>query len=209
VEEHGRPYFVGAGQFVSQRAEGWASLNRISREMLPFETGTFDMVHLRFVELGVPEYKWGDLLEEASRVMKKGGMLEIVEVSYILPPSSPSVFKTSFETLLHGTMVQTCHPCLFRSICRLSTHSAAPRPFDQSRNTREILLQRSLVMRYRLGQQVLWAAPMPLPLRKTVSQPSTDFHRNLTVKDGGPIETSDEICEAFEMHLWAWVATNR
>ena len=43
------------------------------------------MVHIRFVGLGLPESKWGDLLEEATRVLRSGGTLEIVEMAYTLP----------------------------------------------------------------------------------------------------------------------------
>lgn len=54
------------------------------------------MVHIRFVGLGVPEAKWPTLLEEASRVLKPGGNLEIVERSYDLPIDTalaPSVYS--------------------------------------------------------------------------------------------------------------------
>lgn len=40
------------------------------------------MVHIRFIGLGVPETKWVNVLEEASRVLKPGGTLEIVEMGY-------------------------------------------------------------------------------------------------------------------------------
>ncbi|WVQ78309.1 hypothetical protein IAT38_000394 [Cryptococcus sp. DSM 104549] len=73
---------------------------------LPFDTGVFDHVHIRFVGLGVPESKWGDLLEEATRVLKRGGKLEIVETSYTLPSSAPQSLHNSFASLLLADMVQ-------------------------------------------------------------------------------------------------------
>ena len=49
-----------------------------SLETLPFDSGSFDLVHLRWINLGVPEPKWQELLEEAARVLKKGtGILEV------------------------------------------------------------------------------------------------------------------------------------
>lgn len=35
------------------------------------------MVHMRFLGLGIPEQRWGDLLDEAVRVLKPGGVLEV------------------------------------------------------------------------------------------------------------------------------------
>lgn len=55
---------------------------RSSLQELPFETGSFDMVHIRFVGLGVPESMWGDLFSEAARVLK--GSTGVLEVSICL-----------------------------------------------------------------------------------------------------------------------------
>lgn len=63
-------------------AFSWDSLGfaRIpfSLQELPFDTGSFDMVHIRFVGLGVPESSWSNLFFEASRVLKRGtGVMEV------------------------------------------------------------------------------------------------------------------------------------
>nr|XP_018263819.1 uncharacterized protein I303_03692 [Kwoniella dejecticola CBS 10117]OBR85977.1 hypothetical protein I303_03692 [Kwoniella dejecticola CBS 10117] len=73
---------------------------------LPFDTGVFDLVHIRFVNLGVPETKWYDLLEKATRVLKRGGKLEIVETNYTLPTSSPASLRNSFASMLLADMIQ-------------------------------------------------------------------------------------------------------
>lgn len=54
---------------------------------------------MRFIGLGVPESAWPQLLEEACRVLKSGGQLEIVDMSYQLSRSAPS-FQHSFTSLL-------------------------------------------------------------------------------------------------------------
>jgi ubiquinone/menaquinone biosynthesis C-methylase UbiE len=49
-----------------------------SLEGLPFDSESFDHVHLRFVGLGIPETAWESLLDECARVLKIGtGILEV------------------------------------------------------------------------------------------------------------------------------------
>jgi SAM-dependent methyltransferase len=76
-----------------------------SLETLPYDSGVFDMVHIRFVALGVPEAKWSDLLDECTRVLRPGGLLEIVETSLHLPLSSPASLRNSFASMLLADMV--------------------------------------------------------------------------------------------------------
>lgn len=64
------------------------------------------MVHIRFCGLGIPESKWGDLLEEAARVLVKGGTLEIVEMAYTPPIDSPLSVKNSFASILLADLIQ-------------------------------------------------------------------------------------------------------
>lgn len=74
---------------------------------LPYDTGVFDMVHIRFVSLGVPESAWPSLLDEASRVLTPGGHLEIVELSICLPPSAPASLSRSFASMLLAEMINS------------------------------------------------------------------------------------------------------
>jgi SAM-dependent methyltransferase len=80
--------------------------NEGSLETLPYDTGVFDMVHLRFLALGVPEAKWSDLLDECARVLKPGGRLEIVETSLILPSTSPASLRNSFASMLLADLIE-------------------------------------------------------------------------------------------------------
>ncbi|BEI81159.1 hypothetical protein CcaverHIS002_0203190 [Cutaneotrichosporon cavernicola] len=95
---------------VSGEADGlgvWASVAaRVSfqqfnfLEGLPYDSGVFDMVHIRFVGLGVPETHWPQLLDEAVRVLRPGGVLEIIEMSCEPPPSAPPSVANSFASQL-------------------------------------------------------------------------------------------------------------
>ncbi|KAI8808773.1 S-adenosyl-L-methionine-dependent methyltransferase [Cladochytrium replicatum] len=49
-------------------------------ERLPFEDNTFDYVHQQRLVLAIPERLWRPVLEELSRVLKPGGVLDIVEI---------------------------------------------------------------------------------------------------------------------------------
>jgi SAM-dependent methyltransferase len=72
---------------------------------LPYDTGVFDMVHLRFLSLGLSESAWPALLDEALRVLTPGGHLEIVDLSISLPASAPPGLLRSFASLLMAEMI--------------------------------------------------------------------------------------------------------
>ncbi|OCF41311.1 hypothetical protein I317_04882 [Kwoniella heveanensis CBS 569] len=95
---------LGVWESVEQRIT-WQRGNFLDE--LPFDTGVFDLVHLRFVNLGVPETKWFDLLEEATRVLKRGGKLEIVETSYRLPGTASVSLRNSFASMILADMVHS------------------------------------------------------------------------------------------------------
>nr|ODN88522.1 hypothetical protein L204_06377 [Cryptococcus depauperatus CBS 7855] len=75
---------------------------------LPYDTGVFDFVHIRFVGLGVPESKWINVLEEAARVLKPGGKMEIIETSYDLLPTlaCANSLHEIFSSILVDHMIQ-------------------------------------------------------------------------------------------------------
>ncbi|TFK74102.1 hypothetical protein BDN72DRAFT_833810 [Pluteus cervinus] len=52
---------------------------------LPFPAEFFDFVRIVGIGLGVPEDEWQFVLEEVSRVLKPGGVLEIIEEDLIFP----------------------------------------------------------------------------------------------------------------------------
>lgn len=70
-----------------------------SLQPLPYKDRSFDFVHMRLVGLGVPEQRWPALLEEALRVLKPGGKLEIVETHYDLRIDDLAVQK-AYSTFL-------------------------------------------------------------------------------------------------------------
>ncbi|KAF6759940.1 hypothetical protein DFP72DRAFT_884720 [Ephemerocybe angulata] len=71
----------------------WAHGNLL--EGLPFPSSQFDFVRIAYIGLGVPEDEWQFVLEEICRVMKPGGVLELIEEDLIFPcatlPPEPHV----------------------------------------------------------------------------------------------------------------------
>ncbi|KAJ7786481.1 hypothetical protein B0H16DRAFT_1490620 [Mycena metata] len=62
----------------------WVHGNFLTNK-LPFEDDEFDHVHIHAIAQGVPENKWGILFEEVSRVLRPGGVVEIMEDDVIFP----------------------------------------------------------------------------------------------------------------------------
>ncbi len=56
---------------------------------LPFESGSFDFVHMRLVYAATPIDKWPTLVKELVRVCKPGGWIELVE-GYVLIGAGPA-----------------------------------------------------------------------------------------------------------------------
>ncbi|GAA5969762.1 hypothetical protein JCM11641_008034 [Rhodosporidiobolus odoratus] len=52
------------------------------RQSLPFVDGEFDFVRIGFVNLAFGEPDWATLIEEAMRVLKAGGLLEVLEQDF-------------------------------------------------------------------------------------------------------------------------------
>ncbi|KAH7927288.1 hypothetical protein BV22DRAFT_1032037 [Leucogyrophana mollusca] len=52
---------------------------------LPFDDDEFDHVHMHSIGRGVPENKWGVLFEEINRVLRPGGVVEVLEHDIIFP----------------------------------------------------------------------------------------------------------------------------
>ncbi|KAJ7361581.1 hypothetical protein DFH08DRAFT_844607 [Mycena albidolilacea] len=62
----------------------WVHGNFLTNK-LPFEDDEFDHVHVHAIAQGVPENKWGMLFEEINRVLRPGGVVEMMEDDVIFP----------------------------------------------------------------------------------------------------------------------------
>ncbi|KAJ7925937.1 S-adenosyl-L-methionine-dependent methyltransferase [Mycena leptocephala] len=62
----------------------WVHGNFLTNK-LPFEDDEFDHVHIHAIAQGVPENKWGILFEEINRILRPGGVVEIMENDVIFP----------------------------------------------------------------------------------------------------------------------------
>ncbi|KAF7347703.1 S-adenosyl-L-methionine-dependent methyltransferase [Mycena venus] len=61
----------------------WVHGNFLTNK-LPFDDDEFDHVHIHAIAQGVPENKWGILFEEINRVLRPGGVVEIMEDGKLL-----------------------------------------------------------------------------------------------------------------------------
>ncbi|KAF5382161.1 hypothetical protein D9615_004452 [Tricholomella constricta] len=85
---------------------------------LPFSSSHFDFVRIVNIGLGVPEDEWQNVFEEVARVMKSGGVIEVIEEDPIFPcaqppqrasrtrprPSQISIDLPPFNSLPSGTL---------------------------------------------------------------------------------------------------------
>ncbi|PWN32133.1 S-adenosyl-L-methionine-dependent methyltransferase, partial [Meira miltonrushii] len=60
-----------------QKRVSWVVGNAL--QGLPFPDQCFDLVHIRFLNYGIPKQKWPGLLEEVNRVLSPAGELCILE----------------------------------------------------------------------------------------------------------------------------------
>ena len=58
--------------------------------MLPFPPKSFDLVRMANLTLAVPRDRWTHLLEEVKRVLRPGGVLEIIDDELFFPDIQPS-----------------------------------------------------------------------------------------------------------------------
>jgi hypothetical protein len=83
------------------------------------------MVHMRFIGSSVPETKWLEVLEEATRVLDRGGCLEIVDMGHadasvsdaiklalplvqsLIPATTQPLFS---QTVTHPVLSETITP---------------------------------------------------------------------------------------------------
>ncbi|OJA19573.1 S-adenosylmethionine-dependent methyltransferase [Rhizopogon vesiculosus] len=52
---------------------------------LPFDDDEFDHVHMHGLGRGIPENKWGVLFEEVNRILRPGGVVEVLEHDIVFP----------------------------------------------------------------------------------------------------------------------------
>ncbi|KAG0827179.1 hypothetical protein G6F29_003953 [Rhizopus arrhizus] len=59
---------------------------------LPYEDSTFDFVHMRFLTLALRKEEWPPAIKELLRVVKPGGMIQLMEFELLSPDDSSSAF---------------------------------------------------------------------------------------------------------------------
>jgi demethylmenaquinone methyltransferase/2-methoxy-6-polyprenyl-1,4-benzoquinol methylase len=87
----------------AERAKGWrypaqASFVEANAEELPFESGSFDAYTIAFGIRNVPRIQRA--LEEAHRVLKRGGRILVLEFSQVDVPGFDAVYRAFSDTLI-------------------------------------------------------------------------------------------------------------
>ncbi|KAI8803625.1 S-adenosyl-L-methionine-dependent methyltransferase [Cladochytrium replicatum] len=71
-------------------------------ERLPFGDNTFDFVHQQFLVYGVPEAKWPHVIAEIHRVLKPGGVADLIEpVALFSNHDTPSKLEADMRRILN------------------------------------------------------------------------------------------------------------
>ena len=76
----------------------WVVANAL--QGLPFPENSFDYVHIRKMNIGVPEEQWGLLLSEAIRVLTPDGNLEILETDWTFMGSPKEILTSDLQELV-------------------------------------------------------------------------------------------------------------
>ncbi|KII85041.1 hypothetical protein PLICRDRAFT_45153 [Plicaturopsis crispa FD-325 SS-3] len=103
----------------------WVRGNLLDR--LPFATGSFDFVRIVGIGLAVPEDEWQFVLEEVSRVLKPGAVVEIIEEDLIFPCSPPPKTRPPplrLDMSSTPTLVSSSHASSLKSATTPSTSSS-------------------------------------------------------------------------------------
>ncbi|GJJ13405.1 hypothetical protein Clacol_007659 [Clathrus columnatus] len=87
-----QPDLIRTGHAVLASRVEWVVGNFL--KPLPFSDSEFDFVHVKRIARGVPEHLWELLLDEITRVLKKGGAFEMVEEDLFFPGSVLSESKS-------------------------------------------------------------------------------------------------------------------
>ncbi|KAI0340197.1 hypothetical protein BDW22DRAFT_1360728 [Trametopsis cervina] len=74
---------------------------------LPFEDDEFDWIHLAGVALAVPEHKWTALFEELHRILKPGGIIEMLQQDAMFPVLPRWFTGPLHEHIEHRTNLRT------------------------------------------------------------------------------------------------------
>ncbi|KAI0077929.1 hypothetical protein K474DRAFT_1706959 [Panus rudis PR-1116 ss-1] len=91
-------------------------------EKLPFESEYFDFVRICNISLGIPEDEWLDVFQEIRRVLRPGGVLEILEEDMIFPRGKVKA-ETEFEDNMLSVPLTTSTSSI-RSLGTTSTISS-------------------------------------------------------------------------------------
>jgi ubiquinone/menaquinone biosynthesis C-methylase UbiE len=92
---------VGSAVDLQKRIT-WVVANAL--EGLPFPSKSFDFVHIRFLNDGVPERKWPKLLTEVTRVLAPQGQLELIELDFSFFGSPMRMRTTDLMDLILGRL---------------------------------------------------------------------------------------------------------
>lgn len=99
---------------------------------LPFPDSAFHHAHIQFIANGVPEDKWDVLIAEVVRVLRPGGVLEIMEEDIIFPTLPKRYTALSNEKWQDQPAAVTRESCSSSSDSSSVERPAHPSPHDHA-----------------------------------------------------------------------------
>ncbi|KAI8810040.1 S-adenosyl-L-methionine-dependent methyltransferase [Cladochytrium replicatum] len=118
LAEMNRDFPKGTYHGVDISATAWAeTFNELSAgkinltkanilEGLPFEDNTFDYVHQQLLVAGLPQAHWPNVIAEIRRVLKPGGVIDLVEVDGVFHhTTTPSKLQEDFSRVVTQSLL--------------------------------------------------------------------------------------------------------
>lgn len=91
-----------------QRRISWVVANVL--DGLPFANGSFDYVNIRFLNHAIPSHKWSAVLQDAVRVLKPNGFLEVLDGDWSFFGAPMAMLTDDYNALLAGQLTDTTSP---------------------------------------------------------------------------------------------------
>ncbi|KAG9053357.1 hypothetical protein FS842_008311 [Serendipita sp. 407] len=159
---------------------------------LPFADQTFDFVRMSRIAMGLPETQWNQVIEDAVRVLRPGGVLEIIEEDSIFPfqptPDQLNSMEKARDSAPPSSSSHADHDTSGSSVAGHSVRSVPQPPI--SRRPISIMIPKTLNPRTRsrsLGSQNSSTVVLPPSSKMPPQSGPPSSHHSTSSRDETPI----------------------